>query len=58
MAFPKTIYVKEVSDTSSREKYLDAYYTLFDSAEDDAILVGVYKLVGKKKVKKVVEVSG
>lgn len=58
MALPKTIYVKEVSETNSaggKEKYLDASYGLFDAAEDDLTDVGVYSLVETKKVRKVVE---
>jgi hypothetical protein len=56
MALPKQIYVKEMKD-SDGSTYLDANRTVFGVAEDEAIIVGIYQLTGKKKVQKLVSVK-
>lgn len=55
MTLPKLVYVKEVEE-SNGDKYLDVGRTPFDLAEDEQVTIGVYELLAKKKVKKVVEV--
>ena len=52
MALPKQIYVKEVKDPDGFT-FLDANRTIFAVAEDDPHIVGIYRLIGKKKVQKV-----
>jgi hypothetical protein len=55
MTFPKQIFVRVETDGDG-DKFLLAHSKLFDAAEDDQRTVGVYKLVGTKKVCKVVQV--
>lgn len=56
MALPRMVYVKECEEANG-DKYLDVQRTLGDIAEDDMIIVGVYELLAKKKVKKILHVD-
>lgn len=56
---PKTIYAKWEQERNANEFYIVAHEAAFTLAEDDGTpeVVGVYQLVGKKRVEKIVKVT-
>lgn len=56
MKLPATVYVKIEKENNGSE-FLTAAKDMFALAEDQVEVVGVYQLVGKKSVRKIVEVK-